>query len=395
MFNPVEVKGGAVFREIARALPDREFAVVPGWHSLRDASGDFDRATIRRSWESQGIFKEGRAGVAARVARRLRRVLVRLGLSRPVVEIEYPAEVDLSDLPNVTVLEPRAEVGEIYAQTRILLVPSQWEETFGRVAIEAFANGIPVIGSSVGGLKEHVGEAGLLVENKRDVGSWVRAIEELDAPERYEALRARGVAFVEQGYRLEETASRFASVLERVGARWRRSPGPATAAEPRIRILIPYFGAWPPWMGLFLESCRANPSIDWLLLGDCGPLDADLPPNVRVERWVAHTDLLPLTDVMVTTGGGGTVLAGLQAGVPMVIVPTQWEKPDIAQRVVEAGVGLRLEPGYCTPQRLRATVERTLSEGSFRLNSRRMAAAFAEYGGAPQAASFIEELHRR
>jgi glycosyltransferase involved in cell wall biosynthesis len=112
-----------------------------------------------------------------------------------VPKIEYPTEVDLSDLPNVTVLEPRAEVGEIYAQTRLLLVPSQWEETFGRVAIEAFANGIPVIGSSVGGLKEHVGEAGILVEEKRDVGAWVRAIEELDAPERYEELRARGVAF--------------------------------------------------------------------------------------------------------------------------------------------------------------------------------------------------------
>lgn len=285
MFNPVEVKGGAVFREIARALPGREFAVVPGWHSLRDATGGFDRIKIRHSWESQGVFEEGSAaGLSARVARWLRRALVRLGRTRPVPKIEYPTEVDLSDLPNVTVLEPRAEVGEIYAQTRLLLVPSQWEETFGRVAIEAFANGIPVIGSSVGGLKEHVGEAGILVEEKRDVGAWVRAIEELDAPERYKELRARGVAFIEQSYSLEETGRRFTSVLERVTASW--SPAPAAvgaAPRPTIRILIPYFGAWPPWMGFFLESCRTNPSIDWLLLGDCDPLDADLPPNVRVE----------------------------------------------------------------------------------------------------------------
>jgi len=114
--------------------------------------------------------------------------------------------------------------------------------------------------------------------------------------------------------------------------------------------------------------------------------------NIRVERWVAHVDLLPRTDVMVTTGGGGTVLAGLQAGVPMVVVPTQWEKPDNAQRVVEVGVGLRLAPRHCTPKRLRAAVEHVLSDGTFRDHARRMADIFAQYGGPREAARLIEGL---
>jgi len=117
--------------------------------------------------------------------------------------------------------------------------------------------------------------------------------------------------------------------------------------------------------------------------------------NVRIERWVSHSDLLPRTDVMVTTGGGGTVVAGLQAGVPMVVVPTQWDKPENAQRVVEAGVGLRLAPHLCTPRRLRAAVEYILNDGSFRENARRMAATFARYGGPEQAASLIEGLVSR
>ncbi|RBA52970.1 hypothetical protein DQ403_20100 [Stutzerimonas zhaodongensis] len=49
---------------------------------------------------------------------------------------------------------------------------------------------------------------------------------------------------------------------------------------PSIIIIIPYFGQWPFWMPFFIESCRANPDINWLLLGDCAALE-DLPNNVE------------------------------------------------------------------------------------------------------------------
>ncbi|MGQ7959673.1 DUF6625 family protein [Pseudomonas sp. SP16.1] len=52
---------------------------------------------------------------------------------------------------------------------------------------------------------------------------------------------------------------------------------------PSIIFLIPYFGQWPFWMPFFIESCRCNPDIDWLLVGDCAELD-DLPKNVRQQR---------------------------------------------------------------------------------------------------------------
>lgn len=53
-------------------------------------------------------------------------------------------------------------------------------------------------------------------------------------------------------------------------------------SKPRILFVIPYFGQWPFWMPFYLESCRRNPDIDWLLFSDCGVPD-NLPPNVRVE----------------------------------------------------------------------------------------------------------------
>jgi hypothetical protein len=49
----------------------------------------------------------------------------------------------------------------------------------------------------------------------------------------------------------------------------------------KIVILITWFGPWPKWMGLYLESCRYNPTIDFVLVSDA-PVPADLPPNVRV-----------------------------------------------------------------------------------------------------------------
>lgn len=128
---------------------------------------------------------------------------------------------------------------------------------------------------------------------------------------------------------------------------------------------------------------------------DRDPESLNLPPlapNIRIESWVPHSDLLPRTDVMVTTGGGGTIVAGLQAGVPMVVVPTQWDKPDNAQRVVEAGVGLRIGPRRCTPQRLRDAVEHILGNESFREKAKLASSAMRSYGGPARAAVLIEEM---
>lgn len=53
--------------------------------------------------------------------------------------------------------------------------------------------------------------------------------------------------------------------------------------EPKIIILMPYFGKWPFWIKLFIESCRKNPTIDWYFLSDCGYLDC-FPENVKYHE---------------------------------------------------------------------------------------------------------------
>ena len=45
---------------------------------------------------------------------------------------------------------------------------------------------------------------------------------------------------------------------------------------------MPYFGRWPDWLNLYLESCRWNPTVHWLFFTDC-PTPLDVPENVHFK----------------------------------------------------------------------------------------------------------------
>ncbi len=63
----------------------------------------------------------------------------------------------LRDLPNVEIVENTENVREIYAQAKVVLMPSIYE-SFGMVAAECMLQGIPVLASDTEGLKECLGK---------------------------------------------------------------------------------------------------------------------------------------------------------------------------------------------------------------------------------------------
>jgi glycosyltransferase involved in cell wall biosynthesis len=71
-------------------------------------------------------------------------------------------------IPNVQWLGARSssEVKDLMGAAKLLVFPSEWYETFGRVAIESFAKGTPVIASRIGAISEVVDDlhTGLLFE---------------------------------------------------------------------------------------------------------------------------------------------------------------------------------------------------------------------------------------
>ena len=75
---------------------------------------------------------------------------------------------------------PRPFLRSILIKSSAVVVPSVWEEPLGLVVLEAFACGVPVIASSVGGILEHVVDDrnGLLVP-KGDASALAGAIKRL------------------------------------------------------------------------------------------------------------------------------------------------------------------------------------------------------------------------
>jgi glycosyltransferase involved in cell wall biosynthesis len=96
------------------------------------------------------------------------------------------------------VLAKHSEVPGYLGCMDLLVAPSQtmpnWKEQFGRMLVEAFASGVPVIGSDSGEIPYVIGDAGRVVGEK-DVAGWAQAIDELLSDDSArEELRRRGLA---------------------------------------------------------------------------------------------------------------------------------------------------------------------------------------------------------
>lgn len=101
------------------------------------------------------------------------------GLNRPESLVSLVKELDL--LENVIFLAPssREKLTLVYRASTLVAVPS-YSESFGLVAIEAQACGVPVIATNVGGLKTTVADnkSGLLV-NGHDPRTWAQVLAQL------------------------------------------------------------------------------------------------------------------------------------------------------------------------------------------------------------------------
>lgn len=114
------------------------------------------------------------------------------------------------DLPNVTYMDHQEDIREVYKKTKVLLVPSKYE-SFGRVAVEAAASGIPSICSTTEGLWEAMGNTGMHTPYG-DYDAWDRNLH--DVLSRYDELSAtvkqRSAFLWEQSQReLEELGFMF------------------------------------------------------------------------------------------------------------------------------------------------------------------------------------------
>jgi surfactin synthase thioesterase subunit/glycosyltransferase involved in cell wall biosynthesis len=213
MVNPCAVKGISIFLELADAFPDVRFAAIPTW----------------------GTDGGDRSALDAR--------------------------------PNIVMLDPVERIDELFARTRVLVVPSLWAEARSRIVVEAMLRGIPVMASNTGGLAEAKMGVPYLLPVKpiaryeprlnermvpvaetpeQDVGPWVDALRRLLRDTEHYAEIARQSREAARRYAENLSVEPFEAVLRRparaqgrVAEAAARAPGPVElSAEKRALLAL-------------------------------------------------------------------------------------------------------------------------------------------------------------
>jgi UDP:flavonoid glycosyltransferase YjiC (YdhE family) len=126
-----------------------------------------------------------------------------------------------------------------------------------------------------------------------------------------------------------------------------------------------------------------------------------LPANIRHGAYLPGRAMAERCDLMIHHGGHGSVMTGLSAGTPAVIIPTITERESNARRVVSLGAGEMVLPvdgadgeKHIGVGEFSAKVHRVLNETGYRESARRVAESMREFGGAQEAAQRIERFAR-
>lgn len=126
MINPTPQKGAEIFFRLAAAYPEIPFLAVESWQ-------------VSDGWRTV-LMNRARA------------------------------------LGNVALWPAVEDTREAYARARLMLAPSVFEETFGRIVAEAQVSGIPALVSDRGALPETLGGGGLAVPLDAGFDAWAAAL---------------------------------------------------------------------------------------------------------------------------------------------------------------------------------------------------------------------------
>jgi UDP:flavonoid glycosyltransferase YjiC (YdhE family) len=189
------------------------------------------------------------------------------------------------------------------------------------------------------------------------------------------------------------------------GGAGREPPGWLDTTDPRPLVYATmgtYYGQVPEILDCVFEAVSG---LDVRLVATIGR-DGDpsqyepLPANVRVERYVPQSLLIPHCAAVVCQGGINAMLAALGQGVPVACLPVPWRWSadlDGGARCARLGAGLVYpaagEPdGRLDPGRVRAMLAAVLDDPAYRQGAQRIAAEIASLPDVHHAVKLIEEI---
>lgn len=150
--NPTAGKGARTFYELARLMPHHEFITAQGGYGIQVCCPKGYGSTPHTFYDDRG------------------------------------GEVKCIGMSNVAHLKNDPDIRNVFRQTKVLLMPSDYE-SYGRVGIEAACAGIPTICHPTPGLTEAFGDAGIFID-RNDIASWHTELHRLLTDEVYYRKRS-------------------------------------------------------------------------------------------------------------------------------------------------------------------------------------------------------------
>lgn len=187
MINPIQMKGGDIFKQIAKNIPAKKFLAVKGWSHLMNDKG-WDKSLLADLSNGMGISEN------------------------PSFKI-----TTFEDTNNVELIDSMEDMKSVYAKTRLLLVPSITPEGGPRVAVEAMINGIPVIGSDSGNMRRTIGTGGIIIDDIFNIGEWVAAILKFDIEPYYTQISRQAKSFYNLNVKIQIRA--LENILKKINGK--------------------------------------------------------------------------------------------------------------------------------------------------------------------------------
>ncbi len=120
----------------------------------------------------------------------------------------------------------------------------------------------------------------------------------------------------------------------------------------------------------------------------------DVPNNFIVRNYVPQSEVLKYTDVAITHAGMNSTSDLLYNNIPFVAIPIGADQPYMAKRAEELGATISLDKDNLTPEILRNSVEKVLTDTSYLENIKKISDSFKEAGGYKMAVKEIFKLKR-
>jgi MGT family glycosyltransferase len=151
---------------------------------------------------------------------------------------------------------------------------------------------------------------------------------------------------------------------------------------------------YPSVLQTIIAGLRDAPINLIVTLGrDKDPADfGPQPANVHIERYIPQSLLLPHCDLMVMHGGSNSLLAALDIGLPLVVVPLIADQFFNARIVQRLRLGQVVQREELTPARIGAAVAEVLADPVVRQTAGRLRAEMHALPGQPYAVELVERV---